>query len=99
MRGEGLGELGRCLPPEAGKDWTYEMGWFIGDVFQNGSMVFWHAGSTGGCFALLVVVPETASGLALVANGFDAGSARTDAPVLQAAVRSATLRGQGTGES
>jgi CubicO group peptidase (beta-lactamase class C family) len=81
-------------PPEVGKDWTYGMGWFIGDVLQNGGTVLWHAGSTGGCFCLLVLVPEKASGLALVANGFDAGWARPDASVLHTAVRLAGSFGQ-----
>lgn len=80
--------------PETGKTWRYGMGWFVDNVLGDGRNVLWHAGSTGGCFALLIIVPEAASGLALVANAFDPLWTRPDSPILLNAVRLADKGGR-----
>lgn len=81
-------------PPEEGKTWTYGLGWFTDDLLQNGSKVLWHPGSTGGCFALLVLIPDRASGLVLAANGFDPGWTRPEAPLLHTAAKLASAFGR-----
>lgn len=73
--------------PEEGQGWTYGMGWFVDDVLQDGNRVLWHAGSTGGCFALLALIPDKASGVAMAANAFDPRWARPESSLLKAALR------------
>jgi len=57
-------------PPEEGKRWRYGLGWLSDETAEAGPRL-WHAGSTGGCFALLLLLPRENLGIALTANAFD----------------------------
>lgn len=55
--------------PEEGGAWRYALGWFV-DAALSGQARLWHSGSTGGSFALLLLLPEKARGAVLLANAF-----------------------------
>lgn len=58
-------------PPEADRPWRYGLGWML-DILGD-EPCLWHSGSTGGCFALLAIIPTRRAGIVVVANGFRPG--------------------------